>query len=118
MSGFDYAWTCPKIDKEIAGAQYTIHEFVFSLISEFCPKIPQEALLILSNENSEALYSDLEGCFEEARKSNEDMRKAAEKQISNLEDELEEEKQEVKRLQLTVAELEEELESLRANQIS
>jgi len=118
MSGFDYAWTCPKIDKEIDGAKHQIREFIFNLISEFCPKIPQEVISSLSNENSEALYSDLEKCFEAVRESNEDMRKSAEKQILNLEDEVEEEKQEVRRWQLKVAELEDELERLRADQLS
>jgi hypothetical protein len=85
---FDYANTCPKIDKAIEGAKADIERFLEGLINEICPFIPESAVSKLARENAESLYHDLQDSFESVRSANEDMRKEADRQIGRLNDEI------------------------------
>ena len=114
MSGFDYPWTCQKIDAQISQAKSEIRDFLFDFIEELCPKIPRDAMHALANEKTEELYCGIEPCFEITRQSNEDMRSAAENQISDLEDKIGEKEQEVADLEKEVARLEDELADMRS----
>lgn len=87
--GFDYNYTCPIIDKNIKDAKKIIQEYLNDLISDLSPLIPAGTREELTTSYTENLYSDLEDCFEKVRESNSDMRKAAERQIEDLEDKIE-----------------------------
>lgn len=86
--GFDYQWTCPIIDKNIDNARDIIKDFLESTIEEFCPMINRNDLYKFSKQYADMLFSNLESCFESTRESNQDMRKAADLQISDLESEI------------------------------
>lgn len=95
--GFDYPNTCPKIDKGIEAAQDTIRRFLENLLEEACPLLPSSRLSELAEENAKSLYMDLEDAFETVRKTNEDMRGEADRQISDLQSELADAEAEIKR---------------------
>lgn len=84
--GFDYPNTCPRIDKQIDGAKNVMYRFVESLLEEACPLLSSETLQRLASENSDNLYRDLKDCFEVVRRTNEEMRSEADRQISVLQD--------------------------------
>lgn len=81
---FDYANTCPTIDKAIDNARDDIENFIDDLLYDACPLLPTEVRLKLTKENTEALYYKISPAFESCRKANEDMRHEAESQISDL----------------------------------
>lgn len=83
---FDYPWTCPKIDSCISDAKNNIEDLVRDLISDVSPYVEGEYLDKLTKEWSDHFYSNLEGIFEGTRSENEDMRSAADTQISELKD--------------------------------
>lgn len=85
---FDFPNTCPRIDKQIDEAKSVIYKFVESLLEEACPLLSPETLQRLASDNADDLYRDLEDCFEAVRSTNEEMRRAAEHQISELHDEV------------------------------
>ena len=99
MSGFDYPWTCPKIDKQIAQAKREIKDFLFDFIEELCPKIPYNAMHELASGKTDELYRAIESCFEEVRRLNEGIRDAAEKQIKEKEQEVSDLQKEIERLE-------------------
>lgn len=85
---FDFPNTCPRIDKQIDGAKSVIRRFVESLLEGACPLLSPEALQRLASDNAADLYADLEDCFEAVRSTNEEMRREADRQISELHDEV------------------------------
>lgn len=101
MSGFDYHYTCPDIDKLIVEAKDNIESHIHNILVELCPPISEfcnlpKELQDWVESTTESLYEDLEGVFEGARSSNEDMRSAADLQVRELESELEDALQEIK----------------------
>ena len=101
---FDYGITCPKIDREIRNAQDLIDSFLMKLINDLCPMMTEARKEEIAKERCDDLYSDLEDIFEETRKTNEDMRKSAERQIGDLIDELASVKHDLERLELNTGE--------------
>ena len=96
---FDFGNTCPKIDKAIESAQKEIECFVDDLLIEASPLLPDKDRKELASKYALHLYRQLEDCFEMTRKSNEDMRDAADKQISDLKDEIADLEYQLKRLE-------------------
>lgn len=90
---FNYGWTCPDIDKQIDIFKSDLSNRLDELIGELSPKFAETSTFIQYREDwLKTIYGDAENCFEEVRTCNSDIRDAAEKQIQDLIDELEEEK--------------------------
>jgi gas vesicle protein len=98
-SSFDFAHTCPKIDKAIDSCKDTIEDYLSGYIENLSPLIPSNEIERISKEWSEELYNAISDCFESVRETNEDMRDEANRQISNLEYEIASLKADVKHLE-------------------
>ena len=96
---FDFAHTCPKIDKAIAEAKHTIQSYLKYYINDLCPYISDEKSIELSNDWGETIYNDISNCFENVRETNEDMRKEADSQIDRLADEISDLNEQIKELE-------------------
>ena len=97
--GFNYLYTCPKIDKAIDEAKSTIVSCLNDYIMDLCPYIPKEKVNELSETWGNHLYNEISGAFETVRETNEDMRRDAEYQIGRLESELDDLHSEIKELE-------------------
>lgn len=98
-ASFDYANTCPKIDREIADAKDVVFTYLFDMLQEACPLLSAESLDKYAGQYAEDLYRKLESVFETVRETNEDMRREAERQIEQLQDALSTAEAEVERLE-------------------
>ena len=96
---FDFGITCPRIDKAIESAQKQIEGFVDELLMDASPLLPDKDRKELASRYALDLYRQLEDCFEMTRRSNEEMRDAADKQISDLKDEISDLEQQVELLE-------------------
>lgn len=85
---FDYANTCPQIDKAIARAKTEIQHFIDDILCDACGLLKSEQREELSIQYAESLYGRIEDVFEETRSANERMRDEADRQISDLKDEI------------------------------
>ena len=94
--GLDYSHTCPDIDRAIAEAKDTIHDHLIDVAGECSPLLEGNQLEYCIKSWTEALYGELEDCFEATRKTNEDMRKEADRQIDDLVDEIDALKDEIR----------------------
>lgn len=94
---FDYPNSCPKIDKAIEQAKRNIYGFINDLLDEACPLLPAARRDELATDYADRLYRDLEDGFETVRSTNEDMRRAADSQISDLMDKLNDVESELER---------------------
>ena len=81
---FDYPNTCPKIDRAITIARNQIERFLDYLLEEACPLIKVTHRKQLASDYADRLYESLEDVFEETRRTNEDMRREADRQIDDL----------------------------------
>ena len=59
-----------------------------SILRQAVDSISEQLAAQIASEFAEALYADLEDIFETARSTNEDMRRAADRQLDDLNDEL------------------------------
>jgi septal ring factor EnvC (AmiA/AmiB activator) len=107
---FDYANTCPSIDREIGKAKGEIVNFIDDLLSDACPLLPREERKRLADNFTESLYSNLEDIFENTRETNEDMRAAADDQIGDLKDEIADLKSEIANLEAELSKAQEMIE--------
>ena len=87
-NSFDFAHTCPKIDKAIENCKDTLESYLFGYIEDLCPYIPSSEVERISKEWSKQMYDAISDCFESVRQTNEEMRDEANRQIANLEDEI------------------------------
>jgi len=109
---FDYPYTCPAINKEIKKAKAILEELIKSIITRFSPMIPEGHADLLAHQEAENAYHDFEDIFEKTRAINEDMRSEADTQIYRKNKEIRELENEVESLQLQIKELEENLNSV------
>jgi len=84
----DYSQTCSNIDQQIKETKKSIRDWIESLIVDLCPKLPDETMSKMAEEEADGLYKEIRGCFESVRLDNENMRKEADRQIEYLEDEI------------------------------
>ena len=96
---FYFTWTCPKIDSAISTCKDRLESHLEDYIRELCPLLPDDVVFKLSKEWSKVVYEDISDCFESVRETNEEMREAANAQISDLEDTIESLKEEIKALE-------------------
>ena len=97
--GFDYQYTCPAIDRQINSAKQILHGFVRDLLEKACPLLSKQTLDELAEENAEALYKDLEDCFETVRRENEKMRDSANDQVTDLQERVRDLESEIERIE-------------------
>jgi len=102
----DYGFTCPDIDRNIDSAKEVLYDFMLETYKELNPvigDIPDSdlppSIKERAKKDADYLYESLEEIFENVRSVNEDMRRSADKQISDLND--------------LISDLEAEVESLR-----
>lgn len=103
---FDYGFTCPDIDSNIDDTKEQVHDFLLDLYRELNPLLEDildrdipESVNLKAKEDTDYLYSILEDIFENVRNINEDMRKEADTQISELKDRVYDLESEVERLE-------------------
>jgi len=90
MSGFEFDYTCPIIDKNIEFIKKIFEKNIKYVIRDLSPKFAEtnESKAYIEN-TAEDLYNDIENEIERVRTTNEDMRDEAEKQIAKLENKIE-----------------------------
>jgi hypothetical protein len=89
-ASLDYSNTCPKIDREISATKDGLRRCLAEFLEEACP------LLLLSGDQFNRVVDSwfyrsfqlIEPSFEAVRSTNEDMRRVADRQISDLTDEV------------------------------
>lgn len=86
---FDYPNTCPQIDSAIRNAKSEIESYIDDILSDACGLLHKSDRARLAENYADGLYGRIEDAFEEARSANEKMREAADIQISELKDEIE-----------------------------
>lgn len=101
--GFEYNYTCPEIDKEINSAKDKIKDNLILMLEVSCPLLKGYDLDVFVDNWTHGIYADLSECFESVRKTNEDMRIQAEKQIESLESSLEDAEDTIQQLELDTA---------------
>jgi archaellum component FlaC len=87
---FDYGNTCPKIDDAIRDAKWQMESFIDDLLADACGLLPEKTRKELAADYASDLYNRIEDAFENVRSANVDMRDAADDQISDLKDRIEE----------------------------
>lgn len=98
-NSFDFAHTCPKIDKAIDSCKDTLESYLSGYIENLCPYIPSTEVERISKDWSKEMYNAISDYFENVRQTNEKMRDEANRQIANLEDEISTLKNEIKSLE-------------------
>ena len=88
----DYPHTCPIIDDGISDAHNSIErafeDFVSDLSHEAEVKFPNYIVNELIGRYTDALHEEIEYIFEKVRRTNSEMRDAANGQLSQLEEEI------------------------------
>lgn len=109
---FHYNNTCPVIDTNINYLKSDIESHLIDMLSDCSPMLEGEQRDVFVKSYVEQIYSSLEYCFEEVRKSNVDMRENAEIQISKAEEELSDANYNIAELETKIEDLETELKTL------
>lgn len=85
-----HPYTCPVIDKNISAFKHDLEIMIKELVIDVCPLLEDSpSLTAYVKEKVDYFYSNAEVVFEATRKSNEDLRDAAEHLISDLESQIE-----------------------------
>lgn len=84
--GLDFNNTCPVIDDQIAQFQQVVKHRLADLIETVSPYTSAEKREELATDHMQWIFSDCEPLFETLRQTNSDMRKQAERQLSDLGD--------------------------------
>jgi chromosome segregation ATPase len=112
--GFDFDWTCPKIDRMINDLQGDLEDMIYDILHEASPMIPHEELQKIAKEYSVKYYSStFEDLIEKVRDTNIDMRKEANDQIEKHEKRIEELEENVEELEDEIFDLKKENENLK-----
>lgn len=122
---FDFRYTCPEIDKNITYMTSDLQSVIKAMLDDVLEQIEESGGI--SEDTKKGIIKDytedgvniVKSSFEEVRSLNEDMRDAANKQINDLIDlinekdsEIEYLKQEVKELQQIVEDYEDKIDIL------
>lgn len=86
--GFKYAHTCPDIDKGIEDFKSNIEWEIDEMLDKSSPLLQEEPKKEFMKSYIDSIYNNFQNSFESVRKTNEDMRQAAELQIEVLEEQL------------------------------
>ena len=93
--GLDYSHTCPDINRAINEAKDTISSHIEDIVNQCSPLLEGDPLQDYVKSWTESLYGEIKDCFEVTRKTNEDMREEADRQIDDLVDEVDSLKDEI-----------------------
>lgn len=85
---FDFAWTCPDINKQIEKIQSELIELAEEIIVDVSPYVDGNSLLKLKQQWGASMYERIEQYIEGVRSTNSDMRDQAEKQMEDMKDEI------------------------------
>lgn len=86
----DYNNTCPTIGRGISDMEDKLDEMIYDLVQELSPKFSEtDASRQFITDTVKYFSQQLEPTFELVRESNEGLRTAADQQISELVDEIE-----------------------------
>jgi len=111
----DYGWTCGSIDdniKDIKDIKDIIESHLSEMLDNYCPLLEGEQKTEFITDNVNYIYSECEGIFEDLRDCNSDMRKEADNQIDDLEEERDQLKYQIDDLENKVDELEKTIKNL------
>lgn len=100
----DHHNTCPEIDEAIKDFKGCAESVLIDMLDECCPLWNGSDRDDFVKDRVNELYQDSENIFENVRKSNSEMRKAADYQIDKLEEKIDQHEN-------TIQELESEIES-------
>lgn len=99
---FDYPWTCPDIDRQISSIKEELICILDDAYQDACPLLESGQRRGLAEKEGSLAYDRIEDYIEEIRATNEKMRKAAEKQIEALTDEIANLESELKQAQAAI----------------
>lgn len=102
----DYRYTCPDIDRSITAFKSDIESHLSYMLDDCCPMLEGKQKENFIKYYAEQIYNDFEANFEDVRKTNEDMRKEADRQIDYTEERLLNAEEEIKDLNARIEELE------------
>jgi hypothetical protein len=104
MATLDHPWTCPNIDRNIEEAKGAIYDFLDEMLTEVCPMFGGDDKINYLIYNTDILHEQIQGCMEEVRESNAEIRESAENQLAHMEEELEDAKWTIECLEKEIAE--------------
>ena len=114
MADFDYGHTCPDIDANIKEFKTTLTDHLDDVLSDSSPLLEGKPKDLYIENTIKLYYSQYEAIFEDLRRSNTDMRDAAEKQIADIglerdnhEETISDQEDEIERLQNEITEAQE-----------
>jgi len=96
--GLDFGHTCPDIDRGIEAFKDDLKMFLSEVIDDVCPLLEGEVKDDLVKSYADDIYNEFGGNFENVRKTNEEMRSEADRQIGELQDEVGELRSEIEDL--------------------
>lgn len=112
---FDFAWTCPDINKQIEKIQSELIDLAEEIITDISPYVEGNALLKIKNQWGASMYIRIEQYVENIRSTNTDMRDSAEKQMEDMKDEIDTLKRDNKDFERQVDDLQSKIEQLESD---
>lgn len=91
----DFGYTCPDINSSIDDFKSRVSYHLDSLLDDCCPLFDGEKKDELIDNYVGYIYSEFESCFEDVRRTNENMRKEADYQIENVQELLDDAKADI-----------------------
>jgi len=88
--GLDFGYTCPDIDRGIEAFKNDLKMFINEIIDDICPLLEGDVKYDIVKSYADNIYNEFEDNFEGVRKTNEEMRSQADRQIIELQDEVDE----------------------------
>ena len=103
--GLDFGHTCGEIDGYMDDAKKAIEFHIDSMLDEASPLAAGELKNKFVKDSAHSLYEEIAHAFEQVRKTNEEMRKEADRQIDDLIDENERLKADIENLEQEIRDL-------------
>ena len=108
----DHGYTCSDIDGAITEIKAEMASTLDDVISDYAPQTRDEDREDAANGFADDLYGEIESHIEAVRKTNEDLRSAAERQLEEMQDRIDELESEVNDLECDKDRLEDEIHEL------
>lgn len=96
--GLDFGHTCPDIDRGIESFKDDLKMYLSEILDDACPLLEGDVKGDFIKGYIDSIYAEFEGNFENVRKTNEEIRSEADRQIDDLQDEVGELKSEIEEL--------------------
>ena len=85
---FNFPYTCPRINSASNDIEHIVDTFIYEMLREQCANSSEDDIVVIAAEYTKQLLKQLSPIIEEVRQSNQDIRDAAENEISLLLNEL------------------------------